>query len=106
MLSQNDFFTKTILGPVKKPELGNLLSYEKSNVAYAYGITRLKRKDWLKDSIREEVAHHLDLPIGFVSLHDRAAILTQSKSIAARAGFWLAGGTLVIGLTAMAWLRT
>jgi hypothetical protein len=105
MLSQNDFFTKAILGPVIKPQLGVPLSYEKPPIAYAYGITRLKRRDWLKDRIRAEVAEQLDLPAEFVSLHDRAAEVTKSKSNAWKAGFWLAGLTLVAGLTLLAWLR-
>ena len=97
MLSQNDFFTKAILGPVKKPELGVPLAIEKNNVAYAYGITRLKRRDWLKDPIRSEIAEQLDVPAEFISLDDRVAHLTQTTAKSWSIGFWLAGATLLLG---------
>lgn len=85
--------------------LGIPVTYEKSNVAYAYGITRLKRRDWLKDRLRTEVADHLELPQEFVSLRDHAADVTEPKSNPWKVGFWLAGTTLVFGMLVMALLR-
>lgn len=91
MLSQNDFFTKAILGPTKKVELGVPLSFDKSQVAYAYGIRKLRRSDWLKDTIRAEVVDHLEIPAGFITLEDMAARLTKQALSPWVVGLWLAG---------------
>lgn len=99
MLSQNDYFTKAILGPVRSPELGQVLSHEKSNIAYRYGVTRLSRRDWLKDPIRSDVAEYLELPAEFVILSDRIERLTRPRFGALSFGFCLAALTLIIGIT-------
>jgi hypothetical protein len=95
---QNDYFTKTILGPNRKVTLGQPLNLSRPGVAYANGVKRLPRAKWLADPLRDELLRQIDIPPSFARFEDVAAKRTRTTQRTWLIGFWVAVLALVIVL--------
>lgn len=96
--SQDDYFTRSIVGDKLQARLGVASGIIGLRGARQMRHIKLSRHAWLNDPDRSKLARHLRLPSSFTSFEDKVAQETNPEYT-----HWLVTGAIALILIGLGW---